>query len=46
MSALRRFGDPQPVQREQRDQRAVAEIAEPGLDEERAEFVAVQAEGA
>jgi hypothetical protein len=40
------LGDPKPVQREQRDQRTVAEITEAGLDEEGAEFVAVQAQGA
>jgi len=40
------FGDPQPVQGEQSDQRAVTEITEPGLHEQGAEFVAVQAEGA
>ena len=44
--SVQRFGDPQPVQREQRHQRTVAQIAEAGLDEEGAEFVAVQPEGA
>ena len=41
---VQRFGDPQPVQREQGDQRAVAEITESGLDKQRAEFVAIEAE--
>ena len=40
------FADPQPVQREQRDQRVVTCRAESGLDEESAEFVAVDPEGA
>jgi hypothetical protein len=40
------FGDPQPVQREQRHQRTLAEITEAGLDEQGAEFVAIQPEGA
>jgi hypothetical protein len=43
---IQRFGDPQPIQRQQRHQRTVTEIAEPSLHEERAEFVAIQAEGA
>jgi hypothetical protein len=37
--------DPQPVQREQRDQCMIAWRAEPGGDEERAELVAVQRDG-
>jgi hypothetical protein len=36
------FGDPQPVQREQRDQRMLARRAEPGGDQQGAELVAVQ----
>jgi len=39
------FGEAQSVQREQGDQRFVAWVAETGLDEQRAEFVAVQPEG-
>jgi hypothetical protein len=39
------FGDAQPVQREQASECVVAAAAESGLDEERAEFVAIQAEG-
>ncbi len=36
------FGDAQPVQREQRDQRMLERWAEPGGDQQRAELVAVQ----
>jgi len=43
---VQRFGDPQPVQREQRVQRTVAQITETGLNEQGAEFVAAQAVGA
>jgi hypothetical protein len=43
---VQRFGDPQPVQREQRDQRTVTQIPEPSLHEQGAEFIAVQPEGA
>ena len=39
------LGDPQPVQREQGDQRMLGLWAEPGGDQERAEFVAVQRDG-
>jgi hypothetical protein len=39
------FGDPQPVQREKRDQRMLARRAQPGGDQERAELVAVKAGG-
>jgi hypothetical protein len=39
------FGDPQPVQREQRDQRMLGRRAEPGGDQQRAELVAVQRGG-
>ena len=39
------LGDPQPVKREQRDQRMLGLWAEPGGDQERAEFVAVQRDG-
>ena len=39
------FGDPQPVQREQRDQRVLGRWAEPGGDEQGADLVAVQAGG-
>ena len=42
---VQRFGDPQPVQREQADQHAIAEITEAGLDKQCAEFVAIQPEG-
>jgi hypothetical protein len=38
-----RFGDPQPVQREQRDQSMVAGAGETGSDEHRADLVAVEA---
>ena len=41
-----RFADPQSVEREERDQRVVTGWAEPGLDEETAEFVAIETEGA
>ena len=37
-----RFADPQAVQREERDQRVVPLRAEPGLDQQAAEFVSVQ----
>lgn len=40
------LADPQPVEGQQRDQRVVAFGTEPGLDEQRAEFIAVQAQGA
>ncbi len=40
-----RFGDPQPVQRQQADQGVVAGPAETGGDQQRADFVAVQAGG-
>ena len=36
--------DPQPVQREQRDQRTIAWRPEPGRDLQGAEFVAVQSD--
>jgi hypothetical protein len=39
------FGDPQPVQCEQGDDRVLAGCAEPGRDQERAELVAVQGDG-
>ena len=39
------LGDPQPVQREQGDQRMLRRRAEPGGDQERAELVAVQGSG-
>ena len=39
------FGDPQPVQRQQGDQRVLSGGAEPGGDEQRPDFVAVQAYG-
>jgi hypothetical protein len=39
------FGDPQPVQREQGDQRVLERRAEPGGDQQGAEFVAVQGDG-
>jgi hypothetical protein len=39
------FRDPQPVQREQRDQRAFCRRAETGGDEQRAELVAVSSDG-
>jgi hypothetical protein len=37
------FGDPQPVQREQGDQRMLGRRAEPGGDQQRAELVASSA---
>jgi len=37
------LGDPQAVQREQRDQRMLGHAAEPGRDEQGADLVAVQA---
>ncbi len=37
--------DPQPVQREQRDQRMLGRRAEPGCHQQRAELVAVQGGG-
>ena len=36
------LGDPQPVQREQGDQRMLGLWAEPGGDQQRAEFAAIQ----
>ena len=39
------FGDPQPVEREQRDQRMLGRRAEPGGDQQGAELVAVQRDG-
>jgi hypothetical protein len=39
------LGDPQPVDREQRDQRVLIGRAEPGRDEQRANLIAVQADG-
>jgi hypothetical protein len=39
------LGDPQPVQREQRDQRMLARRAKPGSDEQGAEVIAVQGDG-
>ena len=36
------FGDPQPVQGEQRDQRVLKRRPEPGRDQQRAELVAIQ----
>jgi hypothetical protein len=39
------LGDPQPVQREQRDQRVLARRPEPGGDQQGAELVAVQRDG-
>ena len=39
-----RFGDPQPVERQQGDQRMLGGRAEPGGDEERSDLVAVQAD--
>jgi hypothetical protein len=39
------FGDPQPVQREQRDQRVLCRRPETGGDEQRAELVAVSSGG-
>ena len=40
-----RLGDPQPVQREQRDQRMLGRRAEPGGHQQRAELVTVQRDG-
>ena len=45
MSAPRALGDTQPVEGEQRRQGVVTGRAEAGLDEERAELFAVQAQG-
>ena len=39
------LGDPQPVQREQRDQRMLTRRTEPGGDQQGAELVAVQDDG-
>jgi hypothetical protein len=39
------LGDPQPVQRQQRDQRVLGGLAKSGGDQQRAEFVAVQPGG-
>jgi hypothetical protein len=39
------LGDPQPVQREQRDQGMLAGSPEPGGDQQGAELVAVQGDG-
>ena len=41
-----RFADPQPVEGEERDQRVITRGTKAGLDEEAAELVAVQPEGA
>ena len=43
---VQRFGDAQPVHRQQRHQRVIAGRAKAGLDEQGAELVAVQPEGA
>lgn len=40
-----RLGNPEAVQREQRDQSVVARVAEPGGDEHGPDLVAVQAGG-
>jgi hypothetical protein len=37
------FEDPQTVQRQQRDQRVLGRVAQAGGDQQRAEFVAVEA---
>ena len=42
---VERFGDPQAVQRQQRDEGTVSEITQTGLDQQRTEFVAIQAQG-
>ena len=39
----RRFGDSQPIQRQQADQRVILRASEPGRDEQRADFVAIKA---
>jgi hypothetical protein len=39
------FGDPQPVERQQGDQRVLGRRAQPGGHQQRAEFVAVQRGG-
>jgi len=39
------FGDPQPIEGQQRDQRVLGRVAQAGGDQERAEFVAVQRSG-
>ena len=43
---VERFADPQPVEGEERDQRVITRRTKAGLDEEAAELVAVQPEGA
>ena len=40
-----RFGDPQPVERQQGDQRVLAGRAEPSGDEHRSDLVAIRADG-
>jgi len=39
------FGDPQPIERQQGDQRVLARRAQPGGHQQRTEFVAVQPSG-
>jgi hypothetical protein len=39
------FGDPQPVERQQRDQRVLARRAQPGGNKQRAQFITVQRSG-
>ena len=45
MTALQLGGDPQAVQRQQRDQGVLGRRPEPGRDEERTDLVAVKADG-
>ena len=39
------LGDPQPVPREQRDQRVLARRTKPGGDQQGAELIAIQCDG-
>ena len=40
-----RFGDPQPIQRQQADERMITRTPEPGRDQQRTHLVAVQTRG-
>ncbi len=42
---VERFGDPEPVQRQQTSEGVVTASSEAGLDQEHAEFVAIQPGG-
>ena len=41
----KRFGDPQPIEGQERDESVLGRGAEPGDDQQRAHFVAVEADG-